>query len=126
MIEKIKAGLGYVADFYRTAPLGETIFLMNAGQIPLNYDEPLLLGMNILGSLGCVALSAKQFKLRRRLENSVTEYGYNDRAFETTIPEWCDRQVARVVAKNYGNLDDYIALCKSNKDKMSLPNLKHF
>jgi len=99
---------------------------MNAGQIPLTYDEPFLIGMNILGSLVGVAISAKQFKLRNRLEKSVAEHGYDDRAFEKTIPEWCDRQTARVVAKNYGNLDDYVALCESNNDRMSLPNLGHF
>ena len=126
MIEKIKAGLEYIADFYRTAPLGETIFLMNVGLIPLDYDEPIALGINIFGSLTGVALTAKQFELRQRLENLVSKQKYNDRAFETTIPEWCDRQVARVVAKKYGNLDDYVALCESNKDKMSLPNLRHF
>ncbi|UZE94305.1 MAG: hypothetical protein IB618_01905 [Candidatus Pacearchaeota archaeon] len=126
MIEKIKAGLEYIADFYRTAPVGETLFLMNAGPIPFTYDKPLLIGINILGSLICVHSTAKQFKLRRRLENSVSEHGYDDRAFETTILDWCDRQTARVVTKNCGNLDDYVALCDTNRERMSLANLRHF
>ena len=126
MIEKIKSGLGYAPDFYRTAPLGETIFLMSAGQIPLTYDDPLILGASILISLYGVALTAKQFRLRRRLEKSVSKHGYIDKVFETTNKKWCDRQTAIVVTKNCGNLDDYIALCESNKGKISFPSLGHF
>ena len=126
MFEKIKAGLGYMVDFYRTAPFGETMFLINAGVITWNYDEPFLIGASLLGSLGAIGLTKKQFKLRKRLENSVSKHGYDDKAFETTIPEWCDRQTARLVAKNHGSLDNYIALCDTNKDRMSLANLRNF
>jgi len=122
---KFKAGLEYVVDLYRTAPFGETGFLINEGFIPLNYDNPILLIMNILGSLGGIGLSIKQFRLRKRLEKSVSDHGYADRAFETTLTEWCDRQTARVVAKNYNCLDNYDALCNSNKDRMFLANLGH-
>ena len=126
MIEKIKARLEYVADLYRTAPLGETLFLINAGQISWHYDEPLSLGLNVFGSLLGIAITANQFELRHWLEKLVSEHGYDNRAFETTIPEWGDRQTARVVAKNCGNLDDYVALCDSNRDRMVLANLRHF
>ncbi len=126
MIGKIKAGLEYIADFYRTAPIPETIFLTSAGVIPFFYDEPLSMGVHIINSLICVAFTAKQFKLRCRLENSISEHGYDERIFETTIPEWCDRQTARVVAKKYGNLDDYVTLCDTNKGRISLSNLGHF
>ena len=114
MIKKIRAGLKYIVDFYRTSPIGETLFLINAGQIPFN-DNPFLISMGIFGSLVGVAITTKQFKLRHRLESSVSKQGYNDKIFKTTIPEWCDRQTARVVAKNCGNLDDYVALCDTNR-----------
>jgi hypothetical protein len=123
MLDKIKSGLDCIADFYRTAPLGETIFLMNAVQITWNYDEPFTLGMNFLGSLAGVLLAAKQFRLKQRLESSIQKHGYDDGVFKKTLPEWCDRQTARVVVKKYGNLDEYESLCQDNKYRMGLSNL---
>jgi len=126
MIKKIKTGLEYIADLYRIAPLGEFVLLFNAPQIPFNYDRPILLACNIFGSVAGAAIMARQFKLKRRLDNSISEQGYQDRIFETTIPSWCNRQTARTVAKRHGHLDDYIALCESNKDKMNLPDMTYF
>jgi len=123
MIKKIRAGLKYITDFYITAPVGETIFLMNAGQIPFDYRNPLLMSINIIGTLAGAALTIRQFKLRHRLESSVSKHGYNDKIFEPTIPLWCDRQTARVVTKNCGNLNDYVALCNVKKIEHQLnPN----
>jgi hypothetical protein len=128
MIEKIKAGLRYAADFYRTAPIGETIFLINAIPLTLSFynkDIPIVC-LNAVGALSGIVFAAKKFRLKQRLEKSVAEDGYDNRNFKTTIPEWCDRQTARVVAKNNGHLDDYIALCESNIEMMYWPNLKNF
>ena len=123
MINKIKNSLTYIADLYRTAPLGETICFLNASQIPFDLDKPAIVGIALFGSFCGVALAIKQFKLRRRLEKDVLEKGYDDRIFEKTIPEWCDRQTARVAARTYGHLDDYVNLCKRNKDRMNFPDL---
>ncbi len=114
-----------MADFYRTAPIPETVFLMQAVAIPVQYDTPLLMGTSIFNSLVAIVFAAEQFKLRRRLENSVSEHGYTDKAFKTTIPAWCDRQTARVVAKNCGSLDDYVALCDTTEGRKSFQKLGH-
>ena len=126
MINSLKNKINLIADFYRTAPLGESFFVLNAGFMAVNYDRPLVFGLNLFATLGCVMLTKTQFDLRKRLENSVTKHGYDERVFETTISEWCDRQTARVVAKNYGYLEEYVSLYESNKDRISFPNLRNF
>lgn len=119
MVDIIKSGLKYIIDFYRTSPLAESMVLLNAIQIPSNFDNIGLLGLNVLFTVAGISITAKQFRLRKRLEQSVSEHGYDNRTFYRTIPEWCDRQTARVVAENCGHLEDYVALCQANRDKTS-------
>lgn len=128
MLKKVKSALNYVTDFYRTAPMGETLFLANVGVGSLCLSCGFPLGMNIalFGSLGGIVASEQQFKLRRRLEKSVSEYGYTENVFYKTISSWCDRQTARVVAKRADHLEDYVNLYKSNKEEISFPDLGHF
>ena len=87
MIEKIKAGLEYVVGLYRTAPIGETMILINAGLITGIYDESFSIVFGVIGSLAGFSLTVQQFRLRKRLENSVSKHGYDNRAFKTTIHE---------------------------------------
>ena len=126
MTEGIRGGLEYVADLYRTAPLGETILLLNAIPLAWNYNNPVMIGIDIIGCAIGVGLTVRQFKLRRRLEKYMSRHDYDDRLFDLTISEWCNRQTARVVAKNYGCLDEYVALCEDNKDNMSFADLPNF
>ena len=122
----IKNGLKHIADFYRTAPYGETWALFSAGSVFLTYDNPLLFVAIMGGTLGGIDSVKNQFKLRKRLEKSVSEHGYNNSVFERTIPNWCDRQTARVVARNCGHLDSYVDLYRNNKKQIILSDLPNF
>ncbi len=123
MKQTITSKLEYMVDFYRTAPFGETMFLLGAGIGFVNYDFPPLLFPGVYWSILGIAFTAEQFMLKRRLERSLSQHGYEDRVFETTIPEWCDRQMTRVVAEKHGCLEDYVALCEKHRDRMKLQNL---
>lgn len=113
MFEKIMHGIDYAVDLYRIAPFGETLFLVNAGNAAYFHDNPFTVAFSIVGSLGGIAIAAKQFRLKNRLEKIISKNGYDDRVFKRTTYAWCDRQTARVVAKRHGYLDRYNSLCKS-------------
>lgn len=79
----------------------------------------------VIGLVGGLTMGYRQHVLARRLEHSIINHGFVDRAFLTTTPEWCARQTARVVCEEHGVLDKYKKLCDANKSTMQLPRLPH-
>lgn len=114
-------------EFFRTAPLGETIILLNLATLVMDLiaNDPTYYYKFAGAALGAL-LTLRQFALRHRLEKSVQEYGYTDRAFGTTTHEWCARQTALVVADNCGNRAEYLQLCLRNREEMELPFVPNF
>lgn len=112
-------------DAFRTAPIGiSRIGLSTAGlladiKLLINSPEvyeaiplPLIAASIAIGGLK----TAKQHRLKARLENSIEENGYDDRVFAVTTAAWCVRQTARVVCSDNGHLPEYEALCESEGD----------
>ncbi|MBI2578687.1 MAG: hypothetical protein HYW26_03180 [Candidatus Aenigmarchaeota archaeon] len=125
MLERVR--IKGVIDFYRAAPVGETFFLLSAGALAASLQYRNLISATVIlaGCAYSLYVIRKQFKLKRRLEESVIEHGYDERVFYKTLSNWCDRQTARVVAENRGFLDRFDSLCESNRAIMDLPYLPH-
>ncbi len=128
MIKKIKSGISNVWEFYRTAPFAESTFVLLSYYVVEAFkDNNLLKGFTISGITLCsVAAVYHQFKLKKRLENHIQEHGFTKGGFEKTIPTWCGRQTARVVAEKHGCLDEYVKLCKQNREVMRDRYIPHF
>lgn len=77
-------------------------------------------------SIGGIKIITDHYDLRGRLERSCQESGYTERVFELTTKAWCNRQIARIVAKRYGKLQEYEDLCKKNRATSAFPNVPHF
>ena len=122
----IKKAARYISDFYRTAPFAETILILTVGYTIKRHESIIDVGLGIMNSVICAGLTKKQFDLRQRLEKLMDKYGYDKRYFKKTLTEWCDRQTARVVAKNSGHLEDYVKLCEDNKEHMRYSWIKNF
>lgn len=95
----------------------------NATQAAVHIGSAALLAawMSMLGG----SLVKRQFKRRDYLENSLKEGKFDDKDFGKTVPEWCMRQTARVVAKKHGRLDQYEELCNDNQSAQRLRWLPH-
>lgn len=118
--KQIKSGIEYLADIYRTAPFAETVLFMGAAELALGLyvDMDFLL----LGALAIpcgISLTIDQFKLRRKLEKSISELGYMGKDFKKTRHLWCDKQTASVVARRHGCLEEYLALCDKVQERKS-------
>lgn len=126
MMQKIKSGISNVWDFYRTAPFGETSLALFGyyGFKAVREDPYFILPFLAAGVLGVLAVK-KQFKLKRSLEDNIRENGFTSECFERTIPTWCGRQTARVVAEKHGCLDEYIKLCEQQKQLMTHNYIPH-
>jgi hypothetical protein len=120
-------------DNVRTAPFG--LSLIGGGAIgplvELVHNGPEVTDLSsapvpLITMAYGAAFVARQFKLRRRLEATVEQHGYDDRVFSTTTSEWCARQTSRVVCRNSGDLIAYTALCKKNEETAQLAWLPHF
>jgi hypothetical protein len=129
MFHAINKGLKAVADFYRVAPFGETIFLLGSGFAAQEIicDNPkelyvMPLAYSLLGAI----LTATQFGIKSHLEKRLQQHGFEERDFEWTVPAWCNRQTARVVTEKYECLDKYVALCEKNKPRQKWRDLRHF
>lgn len=72
-------------------------------------------GSLVLQTLNAGSLAKRQFALRKRLETSIKRNGFDDRIFGKTVEHWCDRQTARVIARNADALDSYEALCDEKR-----------
>lgn len=116
---KIKKGIGYIVDLYKTAPLGETMFFIGATEAKLGFHwndtYEILLGLT--GCAGGALLTVIQFRLRNELEKAASRNGYDKEEFSKTLRVACDRQTARVVARRYDFLEDYNALCEVRKKR---------
>jgi len=113
-----------IADIYSTAPLGETLLAYNLASSVISYkllDKPLhsyiALSFGIAGAAASIPLIIRQFNLRKKLENSVKEFGYDKRVFYNTLDLWCDKQTAKVAARNTGCLDKYLSLIENGAEK---------
>lgn len=120
LCNRTRDGLRQVLDFIRTAPFAYSLFALDAstGGFMLSTDYPYAVSINIIGGGLSIFLMQQQFKLRKRLEKSISRHGYNDRVFSKTTPTWCDRQVGMLVARNAGELDSYMDLCENNKGEL--------
>lgn len=116
-----------ILDIYRTAPYGENLLAIaiTAGVVNFKDLPSIILPCTLLGLSGAIA-AGHQFMLRARLKSAIKYYGYKDELFYPTITEWCNRQTARVVARESGHLDDYIKLCERNKGIQEFKSLPHF
>jgi len=112
-------------DLYRTAPYGGSLLIADLGLVPLVLNEPVLLGGVVVAGCGATELISRQIRLRDELENFVSRHGYVDKAFESTIGEWCARQTARVVAERHDCLEEYESLCARYKEKVRCAFLPH-
>ncbi|MDP2642698.1 MAG: hypothetical protein Q8P62_02550 [Candidatus Peregrinibacteria bacterium] len=130
-MQAIRDRAGKVLDFIRTAPFGYGFLLANAlittdmikNPHGNNYITALLSATTTITTIMAIK---DQFNLRAKLERKSAIEGYSDEIFTKTIPKWCDRQTARVVARRLGKLDKYTALCEKNKGEMAYPKLGHF
>ncbi|MBI5065871.1 hypothetical protein HZA97_06550 [Candidatus Woesearchaeota archaeon] len=127
MIKKIKSGISTVWDFYRTAPFGETSALILSHYAFEAFKKNLLLegSLIVISAVFSVWVARDQFKLKKRLEDHIEDHGFTSEGFETTIPTWCGRQTARVVAEKHNCLDEYVKLCEQYKGTMSYRFLPH-
>ncbi len=134
-------------NFYRTAPLGETIATLGAVgfasgmyyffNVIDNTDFDNLAMISKLTTLlapatplyfgigGC-AMAELQFNLKHRLEKAIEEHGFDERQIKPLMNEWCDRQVALVVAEEYGQQAVFEQMYKEMKTEVSYPDLRNF
>jgi hypothetical protein len=125
----ITSSIKDVIDFVRTAPLGIGLSVVTL-TLSISSDDAgaMLLSLGYL--IPSSSLIVRQMHLRHRLENIINSKGYRDADFQKTLPEWCDRQTAMVVARNSGNQEKYENLYTINKkdhpDTMSFKWLPHF
>ncbi len=104
-----------------TAPLGESAVLVSASLgilgMLLSPKHPLYPILSIIYCVTGGSLAHGQFKLRGRLERSIQENGFDIREFYPTVHHWCDIQTAKVVARKYGHLGDYLNLLHQRKSE---------
>lgn len=115
-------------DLYRTTPLGASIAILTMEEAvskALRHDW-FGAACLTLATFSASIFIIQQMSLRRRLEHSIEQHGYQERVFKTTVQEWCDRQTALVVARRHGVLPLYQKLCLQNMERMSLPFIPHF
>lgn len=126
-------------ESFRTAPLGVSLTAAGVGEMAIVASmvaesapgRPLTEALGVLaidaaGTLCGTWLARRQFKLRERLEDSLERRDYDNRIFEPTTQEWCNRQTARVVLEGTDAIDSYEALCATQADNTQLNWLPHF
>ena len=115
-----------VADFYRTAPFGETL-----AAISVPYPVYLLIngGNDFEYTLGAllmpVALAAvfdarNMFRTKRRLKAAVEEKGFDARLLGPHMNDWYNRQVSRMIVEESGRIEDYNELYQRKKERGEL------
>ncbi len=120
-------------DALRTAPFGFSLIgltILNGPVLALTENGAEALDLLVIPLDGAsVAIGGifvvRQYRLRRRLEDSIERNGYDDRLFDPTTKEWCNRQTARVVCGNSGDLAQYEALCEQKRATNELPRMPH-
>lgn len=125
-MKEIFSEVNKIRDAYRTAPLGETLAALSLGLALVNRNDLSVFGVGVSVAVLGIYLTKKQFNLRERLEDSIRRHGYDDILMSRTIPAWCDRQTARVVAREHDRLPSYEALCKKDKHRMYYRFLPNF
>ncbi len=116
-------------DTLRTAPvgfslagLGVTLASESIGEIVNNPNilvkaaSIVQMGMEFGFAATGICMVTGQFKLRRRLEQSIDRSGYNTRVMAHTVNTFCDRQTGKVVSRNAGHAEDYKALTAVARD----------
>lgn len=116
-----------MAEIYRVAPYGETLFLWNLfwGLTTYGLGNAPISIFGLSGALISIIVVRNQFRLKSRLEKTLRVNGYQDRNFTPTLSEWCNRQTARVVTEKFGYLEQYETLCQNNPDKQKLRSVPH-
>lgn len=132
--------LRHPIESVRTAPFGMSYFATAAGYAGYQISE--VVGSNngpldtatrlgVSAALGAFLshkgtwLVKRQFKRRDYLENSLKDGEFNEVDFGKTVPEWCMRQTARVVAEKHGRLEEYKELCDEHQAAQRLRWLPH-
>lgn len=105
-------------DFYRVAPLGESLALLGIAASINNGENnsTITLLSVIVGACGS-ALAGMQFQAKARLENAVRDNVFREKAYLGFTQEWCARQTALVVARDHGHTQEFKALIKRQRDK---------
>lgn len=120
-----KGKVNSVKDFYRIAPFGESLAAIDIVNL-LASRTPTSIESSLASLVVCIMVTRRQFKLKNRLEESISEDGYEDEVMKKTIPTWCNRQTAGVVAEKLGKREQYKELCKKNKKKMEFKYIPNF
>lgn len=124
-----KSLIRHLFDFYRVAPVGESILVL-AVLAGLNNakDDALITVCSVVFAAGGAGLASLQFSAKARLENAVRDGKFRERAFRGFTEEWCDRQTAFVVARDHGFLPEFRALIKRERESgnVRLPFIPNF
>jgi hypothetical protein len=131
--------LAHPYESFRTAPIGMSFATAGIGEMVIAATavaesapgRPLAEALGVLavdaaGTLCGAWMTRRQFRLRERLEDSLERRDYDNRIFEPTTQEWCNRQTARVVLEDTDAIDSYEALCETQADNAELKWLPHF
>ena len=129
--------LKHPIETFRSVPVQCTGMAISSGSVaivvatsethiaPPNAFELKGLALNI-GLLALQSVVAKgKLKLRDRLETTLDQYGFDERAMNLTTSTWCTRQTALVACENNGFSSEYKALCARNSDGASLTWVPH-
>lgn len=115
LMERFKNGAINVLDFYRTAPVGETIILVCVMLMAVLHDSPHIFRDTSIGIAFAALLSGRPFYIRRQLERCMSDHGFREKDFKGLTGAYCDRQAGRVAARRCGYSDEYQELCARKK-----------
>ena len=122
-------------ETFRTAPFGGSIGLafssLAVGYAADFADSPEIgdvvgMGVEAYGTVIGGLLVAAQLRLRERVEEVLSESGFEEEYFRKTTIYWCGRQTVRTVLRKTPHLERYKQICEEQKDTAKLRWLPHF